>query len=209
MSDKITPARLSDLPRLAWTSAIAFAPSPVLAPLSWPMRMLGLLPAVLRGGCYSTDRGGMVIVAKHRPALDAAILVGAAVVTLIPHLLVVSLVLAGYYQAGVALQVLTPLFVALALVVGISAATSLVGASPPASTVGPDTPRGRRWYVSGLAAPPGGSGLEVLLLTRHIIRSLPAGAVIVAAARTPQLHASYLRMGFQSGGGRRVHLVAD
>ncbi|WP_406245419.1 hypothetical protein ACI7YT_10170 [Microbacterium sp. M] len=78
-------------------------------------------------------------------------------------------------------------------------------ASKSLSAVGEETPPGDRWVVESLAARTAADGAAAFRLAVRTLRSMPPGRVLVAVARTPELQAGYVKLGFTAGEKLRVY----
>ncbi|MGW9113569.1 hypothetical protein [Microbacterium sp. NPDC055683] len=116
---------------------------------------------------------------------------------------------AGFSIAGVLSRVVASAY--FAVIVWIAVAMFLTlgggGASKSLSAVGEETPPGEHWVVESLAARTAADGAAAFRLAVRTLRGLPSGRVLVAVARTPELQAGYVRLGFTPGDKLRVHRV--
>ena len=184
----------------------AFTGGRAASVLATPAAVVSLAPYALRGVLWETPDGdGMVVFGRHRPVLDVVLAVGLMLLGFAVGAVVLALVasVAGPIGLLVALMILLVLFG----LIGVGGLLLLAAsASALTSTVGRETPEGRRWSVMALAQRPG-TRLSALLLTRRLVERVPAGDVVVAVAGTPELAAGYERLGFVRGRGARVHLA--
>lgn len=186
--------------RGAWIMARAFAPNMALALLALPWTLLMVLPGMLRKGLFIDRTGtGMVMLYRSRMLLDTLILIPPVLVVAIITPVVVMTVLPaswGPYVFGAGL---------LALIAGFVPLLPRRGGS--VSPWGPETPKGERWEIAGLAQLPGTRLTAIQLALRALDTIPPAGAVVVAAANSDRLFDQYQRFGFTSGKKRRVYRI--
>lgn len=184
---------------LDWLMSRAFTPNRAVAVMASPVAVISLMPYTLRHVVYeSPDRDGMVILARHRPWLDVLLALPFAVV-------------AG---AGMLVFLVVALLVpwSFLLIMGVFAAlvwgsVAMMSGASFSRAVGAETPAGTRWGMMSLAQRPG-TTMSALVLTRQLLRTLPAGAVVVAVDGSDALADGYARMGFVRGSGPRVHWAA-
>lgn len=193
------PARLHRTPSVAWLMALAFTSRRRDAVIAYPALLIGLWPPMVRGGLYeTTDNHGAFVLVRRRPALDVAIALTPAVVILwaTPS----AMRTAFNWSPTAALLIVVGLAVLLCwlLLGSVATRTSWGG-----SAVGPETPRGSRWYAGALAQRPGTSW-SALALARQLLSDLPAGELVVATAGDDRLLAAYQRAGFTRGQQRRI-----
>lgn len=161
---------------------------------------MSILPGMLRGGLYlDPSRTGMVMLYRSMLLVDV--------------LIAVPIVFAYFAVAGVAfagLSALVPTMIA-AGIVFVLAAAGVVFLIPrgggSAVPWGPETPKGPRWEIAGLAQLPGTRLTAIQLALRVLETVPPRGSVVVATANTEQLYRQYQRFGFTGGQSRRVHKV--
>lgn len=214
------PARLRDTPRAAWIVARAFThdsrigrrlPGRALhivhAALALPLFLMVALSYVAAGQAYLDDtRVGFVILSPRSPSPREA---GGWVVTFAA--LVLVLVTYGLVLAPIPhLPLVVGAVVLLSSVLTFDAMRSdhldrderrrlrRAGVTPPA---------GPRWTLTLLAKIPG-AGVNASRLAHRVLHTVPpAGAVVLAAARTPALHAQYARYGFTATTGAKMFYV--
>lgn len=207
MTDALRPASPLRLGALSHLMAGAFTSSRGAAVVATPASLVSLLPSAMRGTLWEAPDGtGMVVFGRHRPALDLLLTIGLLMLGLAAGVAVLVLGASAGGPAGL----LTALVVLVAVSVVIGAGALLLLAASAAaltSTVGRESPPGRRWSVMALAQRPG-TRLSALLLARRLIARVPPGEVVVAVAGSPDLAAGYERLGFTRGRGARVHFVA-
>lgn len=177
--------------------ARAFTKNKPSAVVAYPVSLLCVTPYGLMGGLYETqDRDGMVIFARQHwwvMALMVALIgVGSAVLS---ALIIASL---GLLYGSIIL--------AAAITVTVSGVVAMGSGATLGISVGPETPKGRRYEIAGLAQRPG-SRLSAVQLALRLINTTPPGSVIVATAASDELQAQYERLGFTAGESRRVYKV--
>lgn len=214
------PARLRDTPRAAWIIARAFThdsrigrrlPGRTLhivhAVLAMPLFLMVALSYVAAGQAYLDDaRVGFVILSPRSPNARET---GGWAVTFVA--LVLVLVTYGLVLAPIPyLPLAVGAVVLLSSVLTIDAMRSdrlprderrrlrHAGVTPP---------DGPRWTLSLLAKIPGTGVTASRLAHRVLHRVPPAGAVVLATARTPALHAQYAAHGFTPATGSRLFYV--
>lgn len=180
--------------------ARAFTPHSALALLAFPWTFMSILPGMLRGGLYlDPSRTGMVMLYRSSMLLD--------VVIATPFVLV-CFVLLGLARAVLALALPGVAATLAVFVVAVAGALFLIprggGSVVP---WGPETPKGPRWEIAGLAQLPGTRLTAIQLALRALETVPPRGAVVVATANTELLYRQYQRFGFTGGLSRRVHKV--
>lgn len=188
------------LPRAAWIMARAFTPNLIVALLALPWTVVMILPGMLRKGLFIDPTGtGMVMLYRSRMLLDLLILLPLMMVLIpaIPSTLMAVLPARWGLLACAAIL--------LALVVGFLPLLPREGGS--VFPWGPETPKGQRWEIAGLAQLPGTHLTAIQLALRVIDTVPPAGAVIVATAGSARLFDQYQRFGFTPGPKHRVHKV--
>lgn len=194
------PAEFRRLLPLAWLSARAFTANRLAAGLVVPCMVFLLAPYMVRGAVFeSCDHHGLVVVARHRPALSQTLtctLVLLAIAPLVPAYVAVL----GTPQGPLILMAAEVLALA-----SLWPLTRLLQVQP-SRTVGPETPTGTRYEIANLAQCPG-TRMSAILLAKELISSLPEGSILVAAARNDELLKKYVRVGFTQGEERRVYRV--
>lgn len=130
-----------------------------------------------------------------------------AVLLLLAPLLVASMVFMVWTTVGTYYLVMAAVYVTYVCVGILFLSLMLLVSKSGLSfgSVGRETPKGSRVSVSSLGQLPGTSS-SVLPTLRTVLRSLPPGTVVVAAARTEELAQRYVRLGFTRGKSRRVYL---
>lgn len=188
------PAAWHRIFALTWLMCRAFARNRMMAMLAYPLGFLILIPYAVRGHLYETkDRHGMVVFGPYSMRKDAAILIA----VLLP------LYVLAYWSQIVWNPVIV-LLVLIALVMVLVAGLLVFGSTSMGVPVGRETPKGDRYQIAALAQRPG-TRLSALQLGLQLRDSLPAGAVLVAAADNDRLLRGYTRLGFTHGSGRRVY----
>ncbi len=195
----MTPRPSYRIDRAAWITDRAFTPHIILAPLALPWTLLSVIPGTLRRGLYlDPSRTGMVMLYRSHPILDALVL-----------LPVMMVAFAAYFGAASALMSLAGWLalslpaVTLMFMVGLLFLLPRGGGS--LFPWGPETPKGQRWEVAGLAQLPGTRLTGIQLALRVLGTVPPAGAVVVATANSADLYRQYQAFGFTGGPKHRVH----
>lgn len=196
----MTPRPSYHFLRAAWIMARAFTPHPALALLAYPWTLISITPGTLRGGLYlDPTRTGMVMLYRSMMLLDVLIAVPVVVVFFI-----------AVGTAASALSTLLPGGVA-ALFVFVLAVAGLLFLLPRGGGSlfpwGPETPKGQRWEIAGLAQMPGTRLTAIQLALRVLDEVPPPGAVIIATANSADLYRQYRSFGFTGGPKHRVHKV--
>lgn len=186
--------------RAAWIMARAFTPHPALALLAYPWTLISITPGTVRGGLYlDPTRTGMVLLYRSMMLLDVLIAVPVVLVFFI-----------AVGTAASALSALLPGGIA-ALVVFVLAVSGLLFLLPRGGGSlfpwGPETPKGQRWEIAGLAQLPGTRLTGIQLALRALETVPPSGAVVVATANSADLYRQYQAFGFTGGPKHRVHKI--
>lgn len=180
--------------------AQAYSSNRFTALLAAPLALLVVVVYMARRGAYmSSDRNAMVFFARHRPVVDTLLSTGLMLVVIVV-LTGVAVLVEPVTAIGSTVLLLAP-FVWILLGAAVFAASSGGALTSP---VGPETPQGQRWAVSGLAQLPG-TRMSGLVMARGLVDGAPAGAVVVAVAATDGHLRTYRALGFCEGRQRRVY----
>ncbi|UOR01497.1 hypothetical protein MUN77_15420 [Leucobacter allii] len=180
-----------------------------------PMSWITVTTSWMRRSLYATtDSRAMVVVRRRSLGTDVALItilaVGFVALFMLLQFGCVLLLRAGYPVAVALSQCIAFAYLLLALWLMIAAILMIWqgSASKSLAAVGPETPAGEHWVVESLAARTAADGAAVFRLAVRTVRSMPAGRVLVAVARTPELQAGYVKLGFTPGDHQRVYSVA-
>lgn len=179
-----------------------------------PMSWISVTMSWMRRSLYATiDSRAMVVVRRRSVGTDMALItilaVGFSVLFLLLQFGCLLLLRAGYPVAIALSQSIAFAYILLALWLLIAAILMIWqgSASKSLAAVGTETPAGEHWVIESLAARTAADGAAVFRLAMRTVRSMPAGRVLVAVARTPELQAGYVKLGFTAGDQQRVYSV--
>lgn len=200
----MTPQPTYRILRAGWIMARAFTPHPVLAPLAYPWTIMTTIPGTLRRGLYlDPTRTGMVMIYRSNQLLDALIVMP-----------IVFAVMIGYMGLAPSLiwsiapdSMVGPLFAAISLLLVVGILFLLPRGGGAMFPFGPETPKGDRWEVAGLAQLPGTQFTAIQLALRALETVPPSGAVVIATANSSKLVRQYQAFGFTEGKSNRVYKI--
>lgn len=197
MSTFPAPVGVGSVFSMGWLMSRAFARNGVMAVLAYPLAVLTLVPYAGRRQLYRTDDGdGAVVFGPYRPAADAVL----AVLLVLP-IFAAQWLLPMWIGPGFGLGL------GAVLVILVVAGVVALGGSTLTLPAGPETPKGDRWQVAGLAQRPG-TRLSALQLALRLRETVPSGAILVAVAANDRLLTGYKRLGFSEGRQQRVYWEA-
>lgn len=195
--------RFRDLPRTAWTQAIAYAAtankkaggpkfknSTPWAAAAW----LGSLVVQFLFGhrnIYETQRKSGVVALYWNPPWG---MFGRGIIFVLPVLLLQLL-------PSIAVKVVVIAYLVILASMGVMRSFTPKQDRAPEGTAQIDIPA-RHVTFATIAARTKDDGRDVMMLARRITRSLPAGTTFVAHPRTPELREKYAKAGFKQSTGR-------
>ena len=198
----MTPRPSYRIGRAAWIMARAFTPHLAIALLALPWTLLSVIPGTLRRGLYlDPSRTGMVMLYRSNPIVDVLVLMPVMIGLFAVYFAAVPALLSLVVPAGwvaLSLAAVTMLFM-----VGLLFLLPRGGGS--LFPWGPETPKGPRWEIAGLAQLPGTRLTGIQLALRVLDTVPPQGAVVVATANSADLYRQYQAFGFTGGPKHRVH----
>lgn len=198
----MTPRPSYRIDRAAWIMARAFTPHLARALLALPWTLLSVVPGTLRRGLYlDPSRTGMVMLYRSNPIVDVLVLMPVMIGLFALYFAAVPALLSLVVPAGwvaLSLAAVTMLFM-----VGLLFLLPRGGGS--LFPWGPETPKGPRWEIAGLAQLPGTRLTGIQLALRALDTVPPQGAVVVATANSADLYRQYQAFGFTGGPKHRVH----
>lgn len=192
------PAPPHRLISVAWVIALANSKNRIqaVAAMAWSLFMV--VTYALRRAVYeSDDKDGVVFFGRHRPVLDVMLVIPLGLGTMF---------LLDRASRGYLLELPLPVLLAVVAFLGYGMAGFLSGSGSLSTITGPETPPGDRYAMMALAQRPG-TWMSAISLARRLVRGLPEGCVVVAAAADERLAERYERLGFTRGEGLRVYLV--